>query len=346
MERINLREIRRRVSWGSIFGGVMTVLAISVLISILTTSIGLFMFNPTADNPTSGIGTTVGIWTAISLIISLIAGGFVAGKLAGADGTIHGFLVWATTLIITIILIALMAMGAVKLTSNILGSISSVAGNVLSGIGSTVKSGASELSDQVGNIFDDIDINTNVNGYGNNIPQNIRVALRRSGVKELQPYYLQNQLKQVKMDLKKTIKKIAANPKDADDIINGFLNRLQKRADNFSQNINREDIARAIANNTDLTQAEAERTVNQYIDLINNAIQQGKEEIADLQQSIEQAKEEWAVTKQKALETAEEATNAAARSMLISFFAMLIGAILCALAGYYGARKTKEGYEV
>ena len=39
------------MSWGSVFGGVMTVLAISVLLSILNSSIGLFMFDPLSDHP-------------------------------------------------------------------------------------------------------------------------------------------------------------------------------------------------------------------------------------------------------------------------------------------------------
>ena len=95
----NWDELKKRVSWGSVFGGVVTVLAVSILLSVLGSSIGLFMFDPFADNPVSGIGTTVGIGTAVALIVSMIAGGFVAGKLAGVDGLIHGFLVWGTTLI-------------------------------------------------------------------------------------------------------------------------------------------------------------------------------------------------------------------------------------------------------
>ena len=94
MKKLSFAELKGRVSWGSVFGGVMTVLAISVLLSILNSSIGLFMFDPFADNPVSGIGTTVGIGTAVALIVSMIAGGFVAGKLAGVDGLIHGFLVF------------------------------------------------------------------------------------------------------------------------------------------------------------------------------------------------------------------------------------------------------------
>ena len=88
----NWNELKKRVSWGSVFGGVVTVLAVSILLSVLGSSIGLFMFDPFADNPVSGIGTTVGIGTALALIVSMVAGGFVAGKLAGVDGLIHGFL--------------------------------------------------------------------------------------------------------------------------------------------------------------------------------------------------------------------------------------------------------------
>lgn len=343
MEEIRFANLKKRVSWGSIFGGVITVLSISILLSMLGTSIGLFMFDPTADNPTSGIGATVSVWTIISLIVSLIAGGFVAGKLAGNDGIIHGFLVWASTMIITVIIGAFLAMGAVKLTANILGSLSSVTGSVLSGVGSAVGKGASGLSDQVKSLFDNIDFNTDDQ---ENLPANIRTALQKSGVKELQPAYLQNQLKAVKQDLDKSVKKLVTHPKDADDIINGFLDRLQKRANKLADNINRDDVTKAIANNTNLSKAEVDQAVNQYIDLTNTAIQKGKEQIHNLQQTIENAKQELQQMKQKALEEAKEASKAAARTALISFFALLVGAVICAIAGLYGTRRTKEGYEM
>ena len=49
MKKLSLADLKGRVSWGSVFGGVMTVLAVSVLLSILNSSIGLFMFDPLAD---------------------------------------------------------------------------------------------------------------------------------------------------------------------------------------------------------------------------------------------------------------------------------------------------------
>ncbi len=345
MEEIRFTNLtKKRISWGSIFAGVITVLSISILLSMLGSSISLFMFDPTSDDPTSGIGATVSVWTIISLIVSLIAGGFVAGKLAAIDGIIHGFLVWACTMIITVIIGAFLAMGAVKLTANILGSLSSVTGSVLSGVGSAVGQGASGLSDQVKSLFDNIDFNADDNNE--NLPANIRAALRKSGVKELQPNYLQGQMKAVKQDLDKSVKNLVTHPKNADNIINGFLDRLQNRANKLANNINRDDVTRAIANNTNLSKAEVDEAVNQYIDLTNTAIQKGKEQIQNLQQTVENAKQELQEMKQKALEEAEEASNAAARAALISFFALLVGAVICAIAGLYGTRKTRQGYEI
>ena len=72
MKKLSLADLKGRVSWGSVFGGVMTVLAVSVLLSILNSSIGLFMFDPLAEHPASGIGAAVGIGSALILLISMI----------------------------------------------------------------------------------------------------------------------------------------------------------------------------------------------------------------------------------------------------------------------------------
>ena len=47
MKKLSFAGLKGRVSWGSVFGGVMTVLAISVLLSILNSSIGLFHYQIT-----------------------------------------------------------------------------------------------------------------------------------------------------------------------------------------------------------------------------------------------------------------------------------------------------------
>lgn len=340
MRRLSLAELKGRVSWGSVFGGVMTVLAISILLSILSTSIGLFMLDPLSDHPASGIGTTVGIGSAVALIVSMSIGGFIAGKLAGLDGMIHGFLVWATTLIVATIIGIMMAVGAAKLTVNVLGSVSSVVGNVLSGIGSAAGSGVSALSDQAKELFGDINFDTDLKGE--DIPKDIRTALAKSNIKELQPDYLQNQLSEIKDDLGKAVKQAVASPQDADNIMSKFMDKLQQRAGKITQNIDRNDLAKAIANNTNLSTAEANKAIDQYISMMNNAKIEIQQQINNLQQALQKATQEWKELKHKALVAADEASDAAARSALVSFFAILIAAILCSVAGSYGSRKTQE----
>ena len=231
----NWNELKKRVSWGSVFGGVVTVLAVSILLSVLGSSIGLFMFDPFADNPVSGIGTTVGIGTALALIVSMVAGGFVAGKLAGVDGLIHGFLVWGTTLIVGAFFCVLLTVGAAKLTMNALGAASSVAGGVISGTGSIVGGGVSALSDQAKELFGGIDFKVDLKD--GELPKDIRAVLVKSKVKELQPDYLQKQLEGVKADFGKSVKKAVASPEDADEIFKDFLAHLKKQANNLAKSI-------------------------------------------------------------------------------------------------------------
>ena len=263
MRKLSLADLKGRVSWGSVFGGVMTVLAISVLLSILNSSIGLFMLDPLSEHPASGIGAAVGIGSAIILIASMAAGGFVAGKLAGMDGIIHGFLVWATTLIVAAILGIFLAVGAAKMTANALGAVSSVTENVISGAGGIVGNGVSALSEKAEDLFGKIDFNATLKEE--NIPQNIRTALIKSNVKELQPDYLNKQLEEVKDDLSKSVKEIVASPQETDETINGFLERLKQRAENLSQKIDKNDLSKAIANNTNMSKAEADKTIEEYM---------------------------------------------------------------------------------
>ncbi|WP_278704383.1 hypothetical protein [Parabacteroides goldsteinii] len=340
----NWDELKKRVSWGSVFGGVVTVLAVSILLSVLGSSIGLFMFDPFADNPVSGIGTTVGIGTAVALIVSMIAGGFVAGKLAGVDGLIHGFLVWGTTLIVGAFFGVLLTVGAARLTMNALGAASSVAGGVISGTGSIVGSGVSALSDQAKELFGGIDFKVDLKD--GEIPKDIRAVLAKSKVKELQPDYLQKQLENVKTDLGKSVKKAIASPEDADEILKNFLTRLKEQTNNWAKSIDRNDLAKALANNTNMSKAEADKAIKQYTEIMRKASTEADKQIRNLEQSLEKATQEWQEVKQNTLEAADKAADAAARSALISFFALLIGAVLCCLAGAYGSRKTQERIDI
>lgn len=73
-----------------------------------------------------------------------------------------------------------------------------------------------------------------------------------------------------------------------------------------------------------MSKAEADKAVKQYTEILQKATQ------------------EWQEVKQKTLGAADKATDAAARSALISFFAILIAAALCSWAGAYGSKMTQR----
>ena len=107
------------VSWGSIIAGVVTFLAVTVLLSLVTAGIGL-----------GGSGIGAGIWSVIALAIALAAAGFVAGALAVRSGLLHGFLTWATSLVVALAL-------TVWLSASLLGAVGGVVSSATQALSGT-----------------------------------------------------------------------------------------------------------------------------------------------------------------------------------------------------------------
>lgn len=84
-------------------------------------------------------------------------------------------------------------------------------------------------------------------------------------------------------------------------------------------------VARIVAQHTDVSEAEAQKKVEQTF--------------ADIQKNIEDAKQAAEKAKQEALEAAETARKATAHSMLWMFVVLLIGAFVGSLSATYGGRQ-------
>ena len=67
-----------RVSWKSIFAGALTAVAIGIVLALLGVALGFTVVDPLDASPFSGVGLTFGIWTLISGVVSLVAGGLSA----------------------------------------------------------------------------------------------------------------------------------------------------------------------------------------------------------------------------------------------------------------------------
>ncbi|MHB8840974.1 MAG: hypothetical protein ACYC56_04160 [Candidatus Aquicultor sp.] len=92
-----------RLSWGSIFAGVLVAIASEFVLSAIGVVIGFGTPTITSAADLRSISAGVGIWAAISILIATFIGGYVASRVAdvqlASDGLWHGLVVWAFALV-------------------------------------------------------------------------------------------------------------------------------------------------------------------------------------------------------------------------------------------------------
>lgn len=334
MEFIKEAELNRRVSWGSIIAGVVTVIAVSLLLATFGSGLGFSMLSPQSDDIVNGAGKTVLIWSVISIVLSLACGGFVAGRLAGADGTIHGFLSWATSLLVASVLGFAAAGGVLHMAGSAIGAAASATGTAVSGLGSAAGKASGATADIAQNLADSLGLNTQLTAP--EADGQVLDALRKSNIKELQPEFLQSQLQAAGSDIAGSVKDLAVNPGNSDAIIDTLSNKLKSRAEAVSKGIDRNEVKKALADNTRLSPEEADKAVDNFIHARDKTVQEVSDRMAQLQSNLNDAKAQYAELKKQAKEKADAAASAAAKIALWSFFALLVGAIVSALGGLWG----------
>ncbi|WP_204151823.1 hypothetical protein [Leptolyngbya sp. CCY15150] len=113
------------VRWGPIFAGLFTAIATQLVLSALGAAIGLTSIaNSGAPRSNLGdVGSAVGIWSIVSLLIALFMGGWVTARAAGpmkkSSALLNATILWATTL----------AISAWLLSSGVSGAFGIVASN-------------------------------------------------------------------------------------------------------------------------------------------------------------------------------------------------------------------------
>lgn len=131
-------EYHDLVRWGPIFAGLVVALSSQLILSSLGAAIGLSSIaGSNAPRSDAGdIGSAVGIWSIISLLISLFIGGWVTARACGpmnrSTALLNGAILWATTL----------AFSAWLLSSGVSGAFGIVASNAGEMINQAQQSGA------------------------------------------------------------------------------------------------------------------------------------------------------------------------------------------------------------
>lgn len=126
------------VSWGAIIGGVVTFLALSLLLSMVSAAMGL----------TGASGVATGIWTVIALAVALAAAGYVAGALAARGGLFHGFLTWASSLLAVLFIVGSLGASALGAAGSVLSTVTSKANVSTSQVQDAAKNAQGQVSQQ------------------------------------------------------------------------------------------------------------------------------------------------------------------------------------------------------
>ena len=122
-------EYHDRVRWGPIISGLVVALATQLILSALGAAIGsTFLAGSGAPRSNApGVGTGVGIWSIISLLISLFVGSWVAARACGpmnrSTALLNGAVLWATTLALSSWLLASGVTGAFGIAASNAGEV-------------------------------------------------------------------------------------------------------------------------------------------------------------------------------------------------------------------------------
>ena len=118
-----------QVRWGPILAGLAIALSTQLVLSALGLAIGANSIGDSGAPRTEagGVGTNIGIWSIISLLLSLFAGGWTAARTAGRmsrnASLLNGAILWASTLALSAWLLSSGVSGAFGVAASNAGSV-------------------------------------------------------------------------------------------------------------------------------------------------------------------------------------------------------------------------------
>lgn len=314
----------RRISWSAVFAGVLVAVIAQIMLSLLGLGIGLSTIDPLQENnPMAGLGTGAAVWYGISTILSLLAGGWVAGRMAGGtrtfDNTLHGILTWSITTLLTFYLLTTAVGG-------LIGGATRFIGGAVKTVGSAVGSGASAMGPQLGDAIQGEARSRGINL--DNLRGEVTTMLRQTKKAELQPGALQNRVDNAGTAAQNTAGQAARNPQDAGESADALFDRFFKEGEEVTSAVDRDAMANVIMARTGQNREQAYQTVDNWTATYNKA----KE---DFKQAKVQAE-------QKAREMADKAAAATSRAAIFAFFGLLLGMIAAAFAARKGGNSREN----
>ncbi len=134
---ISVTNYHDQVRWGPIVAGLVIALSTQLVLSALGVAVGATNIGdsgaPRTDAP--GVGIGIGIWSIISLLIALFAGGWTAARTSGRvsrnSALLNGAILWGSTLALSAWLLSTGVSGAFGVAASNAGSVISQAQQTL-----------------------------------------------------------------------------------------------------------------------------------------------------------------------------------------------------------------------
>ena len=344
IEREGKLEAGRNLSWASIIAGAVSGAAVFTVLSLLTAALGFGIFSATSSNPFAGIGFFTGLWTAITLIVSFCIGGFVAGYAARSTGLLHGAITWAVTVLLLFTLVFNAVATTLGIAGEAVGSVAggaaNVAGSAIGGAGEAVGAAFGKAVDEVGQGLQDVDTEE--------LQANLEQYLADTDVEELQPDYLEKQIKESKDEIAASVKTIALNPDKAGEEVDKLTKSLGKRAEKIANAADEDAIANAVAENSNLTEEEAKTIGKNIYDELDKASVEASKSLDDASKKINEYAKEAEITVDetvdKAKKSADKAANKASIGAVLTFLGLIAALALSAIAGRKGEEFAIKNY--
>lgn len=331
-----ITEAGYNLSWGSVLAGVVTTFAIFLLLSLITSAIGFGTFKPTNENPVEGMGTGMMIWSVISLLISLLAGGFVAGLAARRTGLLHGFLTWALTTLLMLGLLTSLISSAFGLVGNVVGTAADAAGSVAGTVAEGTGNAAGAVFDKAGQEISQVDTQE--------LQSNVEQTLRDTDIPELQPEYIQGILDESKDDIAQAGKDIAVNPENKDQIIKELSEKLKTKVEDLKGAADKEKISQALSQNTEMTPEEAQEATDNIYQGLDTATKEASQQIDNASKTIQETSVKVDQKVEETKVVAEDTSEKASGGSVALFVGLLLGLAVASFGGILGSKKVTESH--
>lgn len=309
-----------RISWGSIIAGTLCAFALQLLLNLVGLGLGLAAVNFSEGNIGSfGIGA--GIWWGLSAIVSLIVGGWIAGRLAGVPirltAAIHGASVWALATILTVWLATTTLSTVVSGAFGAVGQVGQATASAVGGIAQNT-----ELPN-IPALAGDNNALTSAGQQRQSVMRSIRNEARQLYRGVVSP----QQQQEATQAVESTAADIARSPGDIGQDLNALVDRLFSSGGVFTDE-DRQQALDVLQQRFNLSPEEAEQIVDNWQQRYQASVAQVDQALASLRDQAGQLREEAAQAAENAAEAVGAAAGWTSLALALGLIAGVIGGII------------------